>query len=410
MTTTVAEDHPFVLGPQPRAMRFHQATLVEGGLLDLGGRPNQEFLAVGSKISAHLSEWLRPCKFFFDRLYAGFVVNPAPNAFAVRDGEDLFIGINSGLVWLMHEVFFTLFSHPNFLPDLGGQADANVPFEHLEAGFSTHAGLASVPGGLVSRSHPPTFNDVRDSLAFTTAQMAIEFTFYHELGHLVCGHPGFPGTRVGLEQFHELSTRGDRADLSGAEVAQALEYDADCFAVQVALANHLMGQYFHVPEQAIQGYPTDLELSYYCWALAVSALFRIFAQHKPAIADSEATDHPHPLLRSLLITVTVATSTAIKEHPFRERIIELCAAAPRDLAYHWRDFRIPGHQYDPVLNPALFESARAAGHSAALALDQTAHARDYRMERSVHDTLTRGARLDARLLPRPIAIRGLTWA
>ena len=343
-----------ILGPHKNADKFNQQISSYGGLLYvtqcLDGT-KIEFLPVASHIDSIVRLWTEDaeCRDFFNTINAGFIVNPVLNAFAYVDGSTKVLAITSGLVWQLHELWFTLFSHPEFLKDFGGK-NINPPFSKLHNGFNpVYGNVSDSSKGLLWRPHPRPFNDFRLALAHIMSQMSIEFVFYHELGHLIGGHSKFLKEINPLFRMNELESKRRNSKINK-ELLQAVEYDADGFAVQVSVGNGVMLKYFE-RQQNTPSHKEEVnvkELAYYLWAMSLAGVMRLYSQQGRTIAEHELATHPHPLSRALAISMTIATSTALKDDPDKERIIDLCCKAAYDLSGYWRKYEIPGYKYDTV--------------------------------------------------------------
>lgn len=257
--------------------------------------------------------------------------------------------------------------------------------------------------GLTFRHHPKPFNEQGAALASIISDMAIEFTFYHELGHLLGEHSAFVAQGDSAKAFHELSALRENTGTS-ITLLHALEYEADHFAIQTALSNGLMLDYidetssaFYSPNNLALGNSRWIELSYYCWAMAVSSIFRLFSQQGLDIATYGSRTHPHPLTRAVAVGLWVSLLTALQGVSNRDWIIDVCARAPLDLSRYWREFKVPGHQYDPVANRDLLEDA-AVQLASAIETILPLQEQLSRFERvDIIEVLTNGARTDPSL-------------
>lgn len=393
-------DNPLILGPHLKAEIFNQQTLADGGLLDLSLCSDEvqiEFYPAASRIDSRLELWRsRPdCQMYFNNLYTGFIVNPSVNAYAYQDDKQNVLAINSGLVWLLHELWFTFFSHPDFLNLIAGEK-TNPPFCTLQKGFSSNQGIVGETSDrIIWRSHPRPFNDFRLLLSLVMSQMSIEFVFLHELGHLIQGHSAFLRLNDPSFRFNELES-SRRSSGIDAKLFQAIEYDADGFAIQASLSNRIMLDYFeqHLEHKLGIGESSPKEMAFYFWAMAISGVMRLFSQQGLAISQHQSSTHPHPLLRAIAITFTAATSTALKDDPDKERIINLCCRASLDLADYWHKFQIPGYQYDPVADENLMMESATSLHSAGQVLKNTGYERTRYVEEKIDKVICNGAKVD----------------
>ena len=346
LVPTIETDHPLILGKQPRSEYFHYATKDYGGLLDLARcdfASQADFSLATHRIKRSLDFWLERndvCSKFLGDLNVGFIVNQTPNAYAIWRPTKSIIAITSGFVWLINDLLLTLFSHPSFLTIFGDPSKELANFNKCPDGFAVRgAVLDNSSRGLFLKPHAMPIDDVRHLYAREIASLVIEFAFYHELGHLLSGHSAFLATQCDAPAFAEMSKTGEIAGLS-LSLLRALEFEADHFAVHAALGNGLMFE--SAPDN-----DSDLQARYGLWAMALALTFRLFSQSGRTVNETNALRHPHPLSRSSIVSSWVYAATKLKFGD-REKASVWCGYYSMLISQQWKEFQLPGHQFDPL--------------------------------------------------------------
>ena len=343
-----------------RADIFHTAVEDKGGKLDIEAmhcvsREHyfEPLIARMDDIVNHLRQ-SKSADSFLDDVYYDFVFNPLPNAFCRKRGGKYFIGINSGLVQIIHDVYFQLFSHPLFLPEIGNAAGEDPQragsFAH---GFGARQSLAYSNSSFMTFREPPIPKcENRFLMARILSFLTVEFTFCHELGHILTGSLDYLSSLQDDATICELNSEKDNLPRDQ-KIQRHMEYSADSFAIFHALAEETMFQYFR-EEESISAFRFDLkELSYYGWFFCICILFRIFSQHGLPARHYRQESHPHPQMRIYGNWMNLRFSKVVNEDPDTERILDLCAKAVIDVGKYWTLFQIPGFQYDANSDSAL---------------------------------------------------------
>jgi len=156
----------------------------------------------------------------------------------------------------------------------------------------------------------PNFEPVRGRLATALFDVAMDFTLMHELAHLWNGH---------VELLHRLSPKpiqemhlrdGECLDLA---LMQALEFDADSFAIQKVFARvHRENPFAQFSKGLLKDHalPADGEFTaswYFTW-VAIYALFRAYDEASTA-ADLPRRSQPPASLRMACLLPTAAAYT-----------------------------------------------------------------------------------------------------
>ncbi len=128
---------------------------------------------------------------------------------------------------------------------------------------------------------------------------ALQFTYYHELGHLVqfsdlpsAGRP-LAARKAAAAESYQLNAAHQPFDLE----AHLMEFDADLYAGHF-IALHLIDFWKRLPENE-----RTLENLHLCLGIGVTASlsFFLFLMGDQDTMYYKASDHPHPLIRLLYI-------------------------------------------------------------------------------------------------------------
>jgi hypothetical protein len=332
---------------------FENRNADKGGLLDIDNSFG-ETLFLYHKLYERITKFLevfsdsKECKKVLNGLYYDFVYNPSPNAFCRKIGAEYFIGLNGGLIELIHHIVFALCSEPTFLPDIGDpQVEVSVGGEFYERGFETKKQIASANDSLILYvPHRIPKSTSRKLLACFISELALEYVFLHELGHLMIGHLEKASDKEGNAFISELSSSDE---ILKRKEKQFFEYEADGFAILFSLCRNSMAPFFYSEQTTSIFRIHPKEMSYYCWYFAMCLVLRVFAQNDYTIHQYISKTHPHPQSRKLGNWMTLMLSKVVNSDPDKDRILDLCAKADYDLSNYWKQFRIPGYNYDSML-------------------------------------------------------------
>jgi len=165
------------------------------------------------------------------RVHFDFVKDHRLNAFAFYDPQTKcgFIGIRTGAVGLIYDLFYRIMSHPEVLPNLGnvGVERLRQPYcsEGIVDDFSKLSILGNNPGGRLAEVFP--IDDERKRYAESLALIAIEFFVIHELAHLANGHCEYDNKISSIPLFIEAQSGKSKVGLM---VKQYFEVVADAHA------------------------------------------------------------------------------------------------------------------------------------------------------------------------------------
>src|SRR5258708_10071121 len=237
-----------------------------------------------------------------------YVNNLRVNAYAAAHGGLTLIGLNLGTPIAFLKLYETLLSHPGILPDVGDPTKDPI-WEADLSNADLQDGMADIFPKGVQRI---TTDQTRATFIHHCTQFAMDFIYWHEIFHALCGHLGYRAARCGEQAgFAEL---GGRSELS-AQTSQALEMDADMQAAvltgSIWLEEPLMvGLPFHNAEEALR-----------TWAFALAVVFIVFDHSNAAIQDYHHATHPHPAIRAA-IAFNALRAFARKNAPHQEAMID----------------------------------------------------------------------------------------
>jgi len=229
----------------------------------------------------------------------GFAEHREFNALAQRTSKDV-ICIYSATVrtmWSLCNAVMTIREIFPWIDDIDRLGESSAPPPKSELFFVREAGTAT-----------EDVEPIRHRLAAALFDVAMDFALMHEVGHLWNGHVDLLHQESGPRPFPEMRlVEANGLDLGE---AQALEFDADSFAIQKVFARaHRENQFKIFSEGLLKDHrlPLDGEHTaswFFTW-FAVYAFFRLFDE-ACAAAAIERRPHPPAALRQACLLSTVA--------------------------------------------------------------------------------------------------------
>lgn len=221
-------------------------------------------------------------------IYIDFVANGKLNAHAnSRTPYDL-IGIHTGTIHNIGMFFDVIFSHPRVFEGWGDSEKEVGDFETL-AGIRWSEDMSAVLKNLarlgISRERAPRCPE-RRQLAGRVMSMALDFIFFHEMGHILYGHTDYlrmRGQGGKLAEFEAHSTLDP-------EFRQAIELHADSYAVWQITVPFLGSTEGAVPDK-----DDDVFLELVLFAIA--SVFYLLCPDRYYLEDCVKWPHPHPGVR-----------------------------------------------------------------------------------------------------------------
>lgn len=226
------------------------------------------------------------------RVHFDFVDNAEFNAVAFIVKNHEFIGMYHGMYAKLLKFFGRIFSDRGLFPEIGNP-------DKERSGLP----LFGLPWGQLGESPFLPRDDTRVRYKQLLFAIARDFTFWHEYGHLANGHLGWLTAKQSCTMLPELSSGIQQV---GDITMQALEMDADSFAVTQTLSRYLETQatqdipdvwkvFFKTKEQVIT-----------TWATAVYSFFCLMGDRRFDV-DSLNSSHPPPAIRQNIALATAAT-------------------------------------------------------------------------------------------------------
>lgn len=267
-------------------------------------------------VSTEQAYGLNGCK-----ICPGFTASHQAGASATRTKVGYSIRISSALPQALSLLFARLLADPEVLPWLavGDQVGANA----LEIELALNA------SDLTKRQRVAINNtDIRNQVAGILADIAVDFVFLHELGHVLAGHTDLPdanGMRHAINEFALV----EFAAPEPAEQARAWEYEAD--VVGAGLMNAQIDALIDLAQsedancREIFGPPQIANEQ--CLSLAIIALYVLFRYLRGTNLRLNLTGHhPDPLIRAFYVRDALFQATSQRHKINAELLEELLSA------------------------------------------------------------------------------------
>jgi len=218
--------------------------------------------------------------------YLDYINNSALNA-VVGSSEHLgLIGLFLGSVENLRIFFDVLLSHPAIFRSVGDPDEQSMWFEDLSAwDWELSVALAWESFRTQKGSEPTLAKGERQHFAAHLQMFALDFLFFHELGHWCNGHDIFARryksnlfiSELGMDQLPSIPN-------------QLLELNADSFAVIL-----MTGEWLQVKFGPLSIFQSPLE-ALRMWATAMAFTFILFGQERNIHVVRPIGIHPHPAL------------------------------------------------------------------------------------------------------------------
>ncbi len=228
-----------------------------------------------------------------NRFHFDFVEVDKLNAFASsRNGVNL-VACFTGAFTNITSFFTLLLSHPEVLPSVGNASDEKRwirSLRHCNWSSSWSDVLANID---VYQTPPPSFpiDPTRKLFAHRLSILAMDFLFFHEIGHLVNGHLEL------LRGSAELGALEEASFTEGSSLIpldyQALELNADSHAV-IAMTPELLALPEVLPPTST--FETGSE-AIESLVLAMLSVFILFDRTASSLKRYDSARHPHPAVR-----------------------------------------------------------------------------------------------------------------
>jgi hypothetical protein len=251
-------------------------------------------------------------------IYFDFIYNPKVNACAFKDKGRYFIGITTGLRFMVEFLFFRMLTDARMFTTIGNPAAEESSFPPV-ANYSTDAED-------ISRrklyTGPPK-DAVRFAYAVDLLTSAMFFVIGHELAHITRGHVDYLNSQTGTPIISEcdepnagvlgaawnLPTEQEKAE------RQAIEMDADRRSMFSSMAS--VKNKYEAPEGAamLNGRNT-IECLLFDWSVAVNTFFRLFGDLRATHRHVEQGYYPPiPIRRYMAVRLAHAAVVDIWKAP-----------------------------------------------------------------------------------------------
>jgi hypothetical protein len=271
--------------------RFHAPEPKPGGLVHL-------FQIVEERAKARLAG-LSDAYAAPDGIDFGFAEHREFNAFAERTSRDI-ICLYAATVrttWSLCNAVMGIRDIFPWIDDIDRLGENPLPPTKGELFYIQQGGAAS-----------ETLQPIRRKLAMALFETAMDFALMHEVGHLWNGHVNWLHQRQGPRPFRELGLFDEKSDLN---VAGALEFDADSFAIQKIFARAYRDNPFaEFAPGLLKDHKVPLDEPYTAsWFFSWFAIYVLFRAFDEACAVSGISTRPHapaPLRQASLLSTVVA--------------------------------------------------------------------------------------------------------
>ncbi len=272
------------------------------------------------------------------------------NACAFQHKERDFIGLSAGVILGLADVFATMLSHRAVLDYIGDNQRESASLTTIREGFPWIQEHAAFQSSLEHRGWPRVTpkDPVRKDCANYLTTLAIDHVFYHELGHVICGHHDYWREVVKSGALYEIG--GKRLTVDGRRVRREMEVHADVAGVVLGTPTFANGNEFDHSTSQLE--------SVRLWMFAIGVLFLLFAAGDGYDIGAETSIHPHALARLLLISTGFKSMHEHFPDPvgMQETMDEAWELAVKDIANAWEKLELPGPNLKKVINDPKFES------------------------------------------------------
>jgi hypothetical protein len=273
---------------------------------DATSEPNSKhdaYLDGATGLVANVCEALSISSDEASRIRVALLHEPALNARAVRSSEGGYlIEVNLGATFLAEDTFFRLLSNRRVWPDVG-----EFSLEGEEPTLTDYCANAQdlfsfgTVGDAYSRPAPRC--EIRCTYAAWLNALCWDYLVLHELGHVLHGHFSYMVKGAAAFTFEEPSVQerplSQRPDLT----RQALELDADTFALEWVLNTRIRG----APNERL-GRPPDAPRAFVALDVvrAIYTMQALFCGSQDEQNHRIGGTHPPPRVRqSLLLSAII---------------------------------------------------------------------------------------------------------
>jgi hypothetical protein len=226
-------------------------------------------------------------------VHVDFVLNGNINALAFRSGDQYFIGIYTGTIFMLNSMIGRMLSDARLFLYAGDAGLERTDLEPL-TDYTPNADVMYQKRGLFA----PKDKARRDYAAFLQHH-AIMFLVGHELTHILHGHVDYLSVKRGAKITAELALL-DSTDEEELLERQCLEFDADRRSITSRIDSLRMTLKSGATQIVTWRPNQEAEfLLMFDWAISINILFRLFGDKRFRIVDPIRAAYPPLPVRQL---------------------------------------------------------------------------------------------------------------
>jgi hypothetical protein len=286
-----------------------------GGLFDYKklGRPELfEYPLNGAKDQINS---LRLTNSKLPNVFINFIDSSLLNAVVSKNEYGYFIGLNTGTIFLLNDLFFRMLASPNILKEFG-DISKECKTKKIYNAQITDLNLLFLAKETTEDVAPK--DEIRFTLALLLSSFAIKFLIMHEYAHIIFGHVDYMGHTTNEFSWNEINYDKNTIKNIDSLFTQTCEMDADCFGVNIGMQE--LNIYFqNLPEvkDELKLFFKDIRVSLKLWIFSVYSMFRLFGYRDYNINDVKSYSHPPSGIRQHMIFASIYTIFEAK----KERLI-----------------------------------------------------------------------------------------
>lgn len=248
---------------------------------------------------------------------------------ALRVASGYEVRLSAALPAIVHYAFNCLLRTPSFMPGLGDAASEQryressqrIPLS-LPIGLGVEQAIVTITG--LSRPRDPQ----RATAAVLLTELAVAFSAYHELAHIVLGHVDAHRRASGRARLLEVAEREPGLCTVDRRLRFVWEYEADLVAANMLLQDMMgAGAEAAFRDAYGDGAETGLLDRFQAMLGAMLVVFLLVAQATPR----ERRSHPEPLVRFAAIANDSAAAL-VEQQPQLGLDVDAAGAAVNEAA------------------------------------------------------------------------------
>jgi hypothetical protein len=207
------------------------------------------------------------------------------NAFAFTEENLNYIGLNAGTLFLIRDSFFSLFSTPVFLPNIGDISNEKNTIENFKENYFENLKTPNY-----NRLMPKC--ETRKRCADYLTDIAIKFIYYHELSHIKFCHTSYQEITFGLKRVYEFAKISKKIDEHFDDRSMEIEADSGGMVFTLIYLDFLKSN--GILDEFKEYHP------YLLWIYTIETLFKLLNPNGH-YKDYENDSHPNNFIRTLNI-------------------------------------------------------------------------------------------------------------